>query len=86
METISLKQLKENVKAFYQAGIFECDKQFEQSPLFKVPANAFEIVSEKAGSPINFLCHARDNTLRSFVDKARIFHLVFPLYTEEIIR
>ena len=55
METISLKQLKENVKAFYQAGIFECDKQFEQSPLFKVPANAFEIVSEKAGSPNKLL-------------------------------
>ena len=55
METISLKQLKENVEAFYQAGIFECDKQFEQSPLFKVPANAFEIVSEKAGSPNKLL-------------------------------
>lgn len=50
MEAISLKQLKDNVAAFYQEGVFDCDKQFEQLPLFKAPANAFEIVSKNDGS------------------------------------
>jgi len=45
MDAISLKQLKENVAAFYQEGLFDCEKQFQQLPLFKAPDNAFEIVS-----------------------------------------
>lgn len=50
MDVISLKQLKDNVAAFYQEGVFDCDKQFEQFSLFKTPDNAFEIVSKNDGS------------------------------------
>lgn len=55
MNAIPLKRLKENIAAFYQEGMFGCDKQLEQMPMFKAPADAFEIVSRNDGSPQKLL-------------------------------
>ena len=65
MDAISLKQLKENVAEFYQAGVFECDKQLGPMSPFKAPDNAFEIVSEREGSPNKILlpCEAQYSIL-----------------------
>lgn len=55
MTAISLEQLKENVAEFYQAGVFECDKQLGPMSPFKGLDNAFEIVSEREDSPNKIL-------------------------------
>ena len=75
MSAISLNQLKENVAAFYQAGIFDCDKQFSQIPAFKAPDDAFEIVSEKGPLLFGGRCDGCNVHAKLFHIYAGTFHL-----------
>lgn len=86
MNTISLKQLKENVAEFYQAGVFECDKQLGPMSPFKAPDNAFEIVSEREGSPNKILIPCEDQYSILFRGQSKDFSPCVPtLYRGDYI-